>query len=54
MSNQSGHGNLLLKALKTLGIAILRVIALLFAWCCKIIGFVFTKLSELTFKLADK
>jgi hypothetical protein len=52
--SQSGHGNMLLQALKTLGVAILKLIAILFAWCLKIIGLAFTKLSELIFKLADK
>jgi len=51
--NQSSHGNMLLQALKTLGVAIFKVFIIAFAWCLKIVGLVFTKLSELTFKLAD-
>ena len=52
--SQSDHRNMLLRALRTLGIAILKFIAIVFAWCLKIIGLAFTKLSELTFKLAEK
>jgi hypothetical protein len=52
--SQSNHGNMFLQALKTLGVAILKVFVIVFAWCLKLVGLVFTKLSELTFKLAEK
>ncbi len=52
--SQHNQGNTLLHALWILVIAILKVIALVFAWCCKIIGLVFIKISELTFKLTEK
>ena len=51
---QASHGNMLLQALRTLAIAILKVLALCFAWVCKICGWVFIKLSEITFKLSEK
>lgn len=52
--SQPNQGNMLLQAFRTLGIAFLKVIALIFAWCCKLIGLGFIKLSELTFKLTEK
>ena len=50
----SSHGNMLLQALRTLGLAVIKVIALLIAWTCKLFGLLFIKLSELTFKLSEK
>jgi hypothetical protein len=47
-------GNRLLEALKTLLVAVLRLLALLFGFTLKAVGFILTKLSELTFKLAEK
>jgi hypothetical protein len=52
--SQSGHGNMLVQALRALVITILKIIALLFAWCCKLIGKGFIFISDLTFKLTDK
>ena len=52
--SQSSHENMFLQALRTLGIAILKVLALAFAWSLKIWGWIFTKLSEIVFKLAEK
>jgi len=52
--NNSHTGNMLLQALRSLVIAILKVLALIFAWCCKIIGNILIKISELTFKLIGK
>lgn len=52
--SQGNHGNMLLQALKALGLAIVKVFIIAFAWCLKIVGLVFSKLSELTFKLAEK
>jgi hypothetical protein len=52
--SSSSPGNMFLQALKTLAIAILKVFAIVFAWCLKIIGLGFIKLSEMTFKLAEK
>jgi hypothetical protein len=52
--NQSNRGNMLLQSIRTLGIAILKVIGLLFAWGFKIIGIGFTAISEFTFRLTEK
>ena len=51
--SQASHGNVFLQAIKTVGVAILKLLALCFAWFCKICGWVFLKLSELIFKLAE-
>ena len=51
--SQASHGNMFLQAFKTLGIAILKLLALCFAWACKIFGWAFIKLSEIIFKMAE-
>jgi hypothetical protein len=45
---------MLLQAFRTLCIALLKMVAILFAWFCKIYGWLFVKLSELIFKLVEK
>ena len=44
----------LLHALRALFLLLLKICALVFAWCCKIIGTILIKLGEFTFKVVEK
>jgi hypothetical protein len=43
-----------IQAFKALLIALLKLLAICFAWCCKIIGIIFLKISEITLKFVSK
>jgi len=44
-------GNVLFNAIRTLLVLIFKLIAIAFAWACKIAGMILTKIGEATEKL---
>jgi hypothetical protein len=50
----SSLGGKLLQAAGLLMIALLKLVALIIGCCCKVIGILFTWLSEIIFKIAEK
>jgi hypothetical protein len=54
MMEKESPGGLILRLMKSVCIGFVKLVAVLLAWLCKIIGCALLKISELTFKLVEK